>query len=119
MIIDGQECVAKLQRLNEIVETDVTGILIQIIRTCFSWIYYTVCTSGKIKFFAIKRTEKESFGYVTRDDEKDDLYFSKTSAVYGRINQNEAVSFDVIKSGSMLNAINIRSIDENEPDENF
>ena len=116
MIIDGQECVAKLQRLNEIVETDVTGILIQIIRTCFSWIYYTVFTSGKIKFFANK---KEGFGYVTRDDEKDDLYFSKTSAVYGKINQNEAVSFDVIKNGSLLNAINIRSIDENEPDENF
>ena len=80
----------------------------------------TIFSLGKIKFFSIKSTEKDSFGYVTRDDEKDDLYFSKTSAVYGKINQRlQAVSFDVIKNGSMLNAINIRPIDENDLDENF
>jgi CspA family cold shock protein len=61
--------------------------------------------NGTVKFF----NESKGFGFVIEDDSKEE-YFVHISGLVDRVNEGDAVEFELKEGKKGLNAVNVRAI---------
>ena len=66
-------------------------------------LYYCKMNKGTVKFF----NETKGFGFI-KEDETDKEYFVHVSGLINKINENDAVTFDLQEGKKGLNAVNVK-----------
>jgi len=71
----------------------------------FIYKLYITMQNGTVKFF----NESKGFGFIIEDDSKTE-YFVHVSGLVDKINEGDAVEFELKEGKKGLNAVNVKTI---------